>query len=72
MCNRIDSTGGGGEGLLACGRRFLWRETAMEVEVKFELGHSFRILDYLEASLLRWQYYVQLFKRDSRSVVVAR
>ena len=52
--------------------QILWRETAMEGEVDFELGQSFRILDSLEASLLRWQDYVQLYKRNSRSVVAAR
>ena len=46
----------------------------MEEEVDFEIGQSFRTFDSLEASLLRWQdsHYVQLYKRDSRSVVAAR
>ena len=35
--------------------QILWRETAMEEEVDFEVGQSCRTLDSLEASLLRWQ-----------------
>ena len=35
--------------------QIFWHETAMEEEVDFEVGHSFRTLDSLEASLLRWQ-----------------
>ena len=31
----------------------VWRETAMDEEVDFEVGQSFRIFDSPEASLLR-------------------
>ena len=54
--------------------QMLWCETAMEDGVDFEVGQSFVTFDSLEASLLRWQdsHYVQLYKRDSQSVVAAR